>query len=259
MAQTKILVVEDEIIIAEDLQRRLERLGYEVIGIATSGKEALEKIKEQLPDLILMDIVIHGETDGIETANNIKSLYDIPIIYLTAFSDDETLKRAKITEPFGYMIKPYRERELMVSIEISLYKYNMDKKVKELNRWLSSIIKGIGDAVIATDTDGMVKLVNPMAEAMTGWHNEEASGKQLSEIFKVISKNKGNVIENPVAKALREGEFFGLAEETFLISRTGMQIPVDIIGSSISDEKNKTFGIVLIFYDITPRGEPLPT
>lgn len=258
MVQTKILIVEDEIIIAEDLQRRLERLGYIVTGIATSGKEAMDKIIEQMPDLILMDIVIHGETDGIETANNVKSLYDIPIIYLTAFSDDVTLKRAKITEPFGYMVKPYRERELMITIEIALYKYNMDKKVKELNRWLSSIIKGIGDAVIATDTEGMIKLVNPMAEAMTGWRNEDAAGKQLSEILKVISKNKGNNIEDPVAKALREGAFFGLAEKSILISRTGMQIPVDIIGSAITDDKNKTMGIVLIFYDITPRGEPFP-
>lgn len=258
MKQNRLLIVEDEIIIAEDLQRRLERLGYEVVGIASSGEEAINIVKEKTPDLILMDIIIQGKMDGIETANNIKYMFDIPIIYLTAFSDEETLKRAKITEPFGYMVKPYRERELSITIEIALYKYNVDKKVKELNRWLSSIINGIGDAVIATDTEGTIRLLNPMAEAMTGWKQEEALGKSLSSVFNVISRNNEKIVENPVSKALREGEFFGLVEQSVLISKSGTQIPVDIIGSSIVDEKNKTIGIVIIFYDILRTGNPLP-
>lgn len=258
MAQNKILIVEDEIIIAEDLQRRLERLGYKVIGIASSGEEAINKAREEIPDLVLMDIVIHGKMDGIETADNIKTMFNIPVIYLTAFSDEETLKRAKITEPFGYMVKPYRERELKITIEIALYKYNIEQKIKELNRWLSSIINGIGDAVIATDTEGIIKLVNPMAEALTGWKHEEAIGKSLSSVFNVISRKNDNKIEDPVSKALREGEFFGLAEQSTLISKTGTQIPIDIIGSSIVDEKNKTIGIVIIFYDTLQMGKLLP-
>src|SRR3989304_8259393 len=103
---TRILVVEDEIIIAEDMQRKLKKMGYVVPAIASSGEEAIRKIKENIPDLILMDIVIHGNMDGIETAGQIHSLFDIPVVYLTAYADEKTLQRAKITQPFGYLIKP---------------------------------------------------------------------------------------------------------------------------------------------------------
>jgi CheY-like chemotaxis protein len=115
-----------------------------------------------------MDIVIHGGMDGIETAGKIRSFFDIPVVFLTAYADEKTLERAKITEPFGYLIKPFKERELHVTIEIALYKHEMEKKLKEKNQWLVSVIESIGDAVIATDPDGTIRLMNPIAEALTG-------------------------------------------------------------------------------------------
>lgn len=120
MAGEKILVVEDERVVARDIEKRLLKLGYGVAAIASSAEEALEKVAEHYPDLVLMDIQLRGETDGIEAAESIRVNFDIPVIYLTAYADDATLQRAKATEPFGYVIKPFDERELHVAIEVAL-------------------------------------------------------------------------------------------------------------------------------------------
>lgn len=257
---TRILVVEDEIIIAEDIQRKLKKMGYDVPVIVSSGEEAIRKTKEIIPDLILMDIVIHGNMDGIETAGQIHSLFDIPVVYLTAYADEKTLERAKITEPFGYLIKPFKERELQITIEIALYKHEMEKKLKESerrlrekNQWLAAVIESIGDAVIATDPEGTIKLMNPIAEALTGWNQNEALEKNLTSVFNIISLENDKKIDDPVTKAIREDMFYGLADQTVLITRHGVKIPVDIIGSTIKNEGNSIIGIVLIFYDIIER------
>ena len=128
MSNAQILVVEDEYIVAKDIQNSLEKLGYTVPAIAASGEEAINKIREIQPSLVLMDIVLKGTMDGVETANQIRTKFDIPIIYLTAYSDEKTLQRAKITEPFGYLLKPFEERELYSTIEMALYKQEMEKE-----------------------------------------------------------------------------------------------------------------------------------
>lgn len=249
----QVLVVEDVIIVAEDLQKRLTRMGYAVPVVVSSGEEAIEKVKENRPDLVLMDIVLHGEMDGIEAAKKIRSILDIPIVYLTAFADEKTLERARITEPYGYIIKPFKERELQINLEIALYKYDMEKKLKGSEQWLSAAIRSIGDAVIATDPDGNVKLMNPIAEALTGWKLEDASGRPLKAVFKIISEVTGREVDDPVTKVLREGIFYGLADRTVLNSKTGAKIPVDIIGSPIKDEKDNVIGVVVVFNDILER------
>ncbi|MCX9013110.1 MAG: response regulator [Candidatus Methanoperedens sp.] len=256
----QILVVEDEIIIAEDIQRKLEKRGYAVPVIVSSGEEAVKKTEENNPDLVLMDIVIHGKMDGIEAAEQIRSRFDIPVVYLTAYADEKTLERAKITEPFGYLIKPFKERELQITIEIALYKHKMEKRLKESerklresNKWLAAVIESIGDAVIATDPEGTIKLMNPIAEALTGWKQEDALGMPLTTVFNIISEETDKHIENPVTKAIREEIFFGLADHTVLVTKEGMEIPVDIIGSTIKDDRDSIIGIVLIFYDIIER------
>jgi len=122
MKKVNILVVEDENILALGLQKKLENLGYAVTGIADSGEGTLRKIQEKEPDLILMDIVIKGNLDGIETAAKLKKTYSIPVIYLTAYADDEILERAARTEPYGYILKPYKEKELKANIEMAIYR-----------------------------------------------------------------------------------------------------------------------------------------
>ncbi len=131
MSNIKIMLVEDEVIVAADVKHRLESMGYEVLGIVDKGEDAIEKAGETKPNLVLMDIVLKGEMDGIEAAQQIRELYDIPIIYLTAYSDKKTLERAKITEPFGYVLKPFEDREIQSAIEMAIYKHAMEQKLKE--------------------------------------------------------------------------------------------------------------------------------
>ena len=121
------------------------------------------------PDLVMMDIMLEGPIDGVEVAGRIREKNEIPVIFLTAYSDNETLQRAKITEPFGYLIKPYKERELHTNIEVSLYRHRMDQRVKEHERWFELLLKSISDGVITVGLDGSVTSMSPVAEEMLGW------------------------------------------------------------------------------------------
>lgn len=125
-----ILIVEDELLIAKGIQRCLRMHNYPDTHIAITGEKALDKISDIHPDLVLMDIMLKGNMDGIQTAKEIRSLYDIPIIYLTSYSDKETLERAKQTEPYGYILKPFEEKELVSSIEIAIYKHQLERRTR---------------------------------------------------------------------------------------------------------------------------------
>ncbi|MDZ7344982.1 MAG: response regulator, partial [candidate division KSB1 bacterium] len=127
---TKILVVEDESIVAKHIQTSLERLGYVVPVVASSGEDAIENAALVQPDLVLMDVKLKGMMDGIEAAEKILHQLDVPIVYLTAYADDDTLKRAKITEPYGYILKPFQERELHTTIEMAINKHKVERKLK---------------------------------------------------------------------------------------------------------------------------------
>lgn len=134
--KSKILVVEDEYIIAIDVKKILEKLGYEVTSFVGKGEEALKRAENEKPDLILMDIMLSGRLDGIQTAELIKNKFEIPIVYLTALVDEETLQKAKITEPGGYLLKPFDEKGLHSAIELALYKFKIEKQLKEKTREL---------------------------------------------------------------------------------------------------------------------------
>ncbi|WP_406660354.1 response regulator [Methanolobus sp. ZRKC3] len=131
MNNPKILVVEDENVVALELKKRLKRLGYQVSSVARSGKEAISKAEGFLPDLVIMDIRLKGDMDGIQAAQVIRENFSIPVVYLTAHSDDETLKRAKQTEPYGYILKPFEEDDLRTAIEIALYKHQMENCLRK--------------------------------------------------------------------------------------------------------------------------------
>ncbi|VVB97629.1 Methanogenesis regulatory histidine kinase FilI [uncultured archaeon] len=242
MVETKILVVEDEVIVADDIQKSLNNLGYTVPATASSGETAIKKAGEYIPDLVLMDIVLQGELDGIETAKQIRSRYDIPVVYLTAFSDKKTLERAKITEPFGYIIKPFRERELKIAIEIALLKHNMERRLKETKERFTTTLKSISDAVIATDSKGCMKFMNPAAQALTGWELKAAEGKHLEEIFNIMIEELVAVQGSP-----------GFEYRTILISRNGTKIPIEGSRAPIKDDKGNITGTVIVFRDITRR------
>lgn len=132
MTGERILIVEDEGIVADEIRNRLEHFGYHVVGMAMTGQEAIDRAFTTFPDLILMDIMLKGPIDGVGAANRIRDRMDIPIIYLTAYSDEDTIQRAKISEPFGYILKPFKEREIKAAIEVSLYRHRMERELFEL-------------------------------------------------------------------------------------------------------------------------------
>ncbi len=253
MSDAKILIVEDEGISALDIQQRLISLGYTASDIVSSGEEAVKKAEETSPDLVLMDIMLPGEIDGVIAAEQIRASFDIPIIYLTAYTDEATLQRAKVTEPYGYIVKPFKERELHIAIDMALYKHKMERKLKESEKWFATTLRSIGDAVITTDKNGLITFMNAVAEGLMGWKLEEVLDKKLSEIFNIINRDTRLPVENPVTRVLLEGFIVGLANHTILIAKNGTETPIDDSAAPIKDDKGNIIGIILVFRDITER------
>ncbi len=254
MAKARILVVEDERIVAEDVKRSLRNLGYMVSAVVTSGSEAIEQSEKLRPDLVLMDVVIKGKLNGIKTAEQIRSRFDIPVIYLTAYADEGTLERAKVTEPFGYILKPFDERDLQSTIEMGLYKHEMERKLRESEVWFSTTLRSIGDGVIVTDKEGCITFMNGVAENLTGWEQKEALGKPLIRVFDILSHVTGGKAENSVTKVLHEGVIVSLAHETDLVYKgNGRKIPITANFAPIKDDREEIVGAVLVFHDISER------
>ncbi|MEW6584639.1 MAG: PAS domain S-box protein [Nitrospirota bacterium] len=253
MPDAKILIVEDEAIEAMDIQQRLVSLGYPTPDIANSGEESVRKAEEARPDLVLMDIMMPGKMDGVTAAEQIRSRFDIPIVYLTAYADENTLRRAKVTEPHGYIVKPFQERELHITIDMALYKHRMERELKAREKWLATTLRSIGDAVIATDEKGLITFINPVAEELMGWKLEEVRQRNLTEVLNIVNRDTRKPVENPVTRVILEGNVVGLANHTVLISRDGREIPINDSAAPIKDEKGKILGVVLVFSDITER------
>lgn len=252
MAGAEILIVEDESIVAKDLQCRLKALGYQVSHLASSAEEALAKAAEVRPDLVLMDIRIKGRLDGIETAAEMRRRFHVPVVYLTAYADNHTLQRAKVTEPFGYILKPFEERELQTCIEMALYKHQMERKVKEGQQWLVTTLRCIGEAVIATGAEGRIRLINPVAERMTGWRESDALEKDLSDVFKIRSSNAREPADMPVPKVIRSGQQLDCYGEATLVGKDGAATPIDYSMASIKNDA-EIIGVVLCFRDVSER------
>jgi PAS domain S-box-containing protein/putative nucleotidyltransferase with HDIG domain len=213
-----------------------------VIAVVATGEEAIVLADKSQPDIVLMDIVLKGEVDGVEAARRIWEDFSIPVVYLTAYADEATLQRAKVTEPFGYIIKPFDERELQTTIEMAFFKSQMDKKLREREEWLSTVLRSIGDGVIAADTDGRVTFMNALAERLTGWSQAEVLEKSLDSLFQNASEAKG-----------AGSEEIHPARENTLMTRDGGLIPIEHTVSQIYGGKKETLGSVFIFRDIRGR------
>ncbi|MDH4164483.1 MAG: PAS domain S-box protein [Nitrospirota bacterium] len=186
MKKAGIYIVENEALIVMELKDRLERFGHEVCGTAASGEEALAAIEQCRPDVVLMDIRLAGALDGIETASLLRERSDAPVVYLTAYSDESVLERAAITGPFGYLVKPVIERELVAAIEVALYKHAMERRLRESEMLYRSLFEGAGDAILLLSTDagdaGRIVDANAAAARMHGYTVEELRGMSIRDL-----------------------------------------------------------------------------
>lgn len=250
MEKIKILVTEDETIVAMDLKRRLTSLGYQVINISASGEDCISKSLELKPDLILMDIILKGSIDGIKAAEIIKSKLNIPIVYLTAHTDENTIQRAKITGPYGYILKPYEIRDLHSTIEIALYKAQMERQLEESELKYRTLVATATDAVLMLDESAVISSCNDSAIRMFGYDGKKLIGesvkKILPEILDHLVKGASKLIENgkPVISDI---------VELIARKRNGDSFPVELSFSQWNTDD--IINYTLIIRDITKRKE----
>ncbi|HRZ99762.1 MAG TPA: PAS domain S-box protein, partial [Candidatus Paceibacterota bacterium] len=251
MKPARILVVEDEVIVSLDIRDRLTLLGYEISGVFSRGEDVLAELENHRPDLVLMDIRLKGALDGIAVADQVRQRWRLPVVYLTAYAEDTTLQRAKVTEPFGYIVKPFEDREIKSVIEMALYKHQAEERLRQSERRYATTLRSIGDGVIATDPEGRVTFMNRVAETLTGWSIAQAQGRPLGEIFRIISESNRQPVEDAIARALREKAVVSLPSHTILIDREGHETPIDDGAAPILDDEGAVTGAVLVFQDVS--------
>lgn len=246
--QAKVLIVDDEVVVAEDIRRQLRSLGYTVVGVASSGSDAIRLGDEHRPDLILMDIKLKGAMDGIEAARSIQARFDIPVIYLTAFSDDETLERARHTLPLAYLIKPFVSTDLRAAVELALFRHRVAKAAERRGRWLDAVVQSIGDGVVTVDHAGRVTMLNPAAEVLTGWPQREAMGRPIEEIMCMLDPETRQALLNPALSAIRPGQTAcPPSAAKLLVGRDGIEHRITDSTAVIHDAQGTPAGAVVVF------------
>jgi signal transduction histidine kinase/CheY-like chemotaxis protein len=230
-SRPSILVVEDENVVAMDLVSSLAKLLYPVAGVAASGEEAIALAQSTKPDLVLMDIHLRGDMNGIGAAQQIQENLFIPVVYLTAYSDQGTLDQARLTQPFGYILKPFEDREVDVAIQIALYRHKMDLLLRDSQRRLDTILASISDAVIATDNQRRITFLNRSAETLLGWKPERARGRLLSDVLKIAGQRQGF-------------NLFTLGDNA---------VPVELVETPVLDGNGDSDGYVTVARDVSER------
>lgn len=260
-----IMIVEDEAIVALDLKHQLVDLGYEVSGIAASGEQAIRMVASRVPNLILMDVRLQGNLDGIDVAAAIRRDHDVPVIFLTSHSDDETVRRAAHTAPYGYLTKPYQIRELRAGIEVALTKARLERQLRESDRWFANTLQCVTDGVIVTDADARIRFVNPAAEKLTGWTLDEAMGRDVGDIVRTrVTSQPGQRTSSMLPAHRREaastvrsvmqlGRPTAVTYAVELTARDGAAKLVDESVGPVKDDNDKPLGAVVILHDASAR------
>ncbi|PJZ76908.1 adenylate/guanylate cyclase domain-containing protein [Leptospira neocaledonica] len=247
---SRILIVEDERIVARDIQIILQKFGYTSVGIAANGEKAIQMARATRPDLVLMDIVLStGFIDGVEAVVKLKELLDVPVIYITSHSDESSLRRARITEPYAYILKPIDVKELQITIEMCLYKHKMEKRSRENAAWLNTTLSSIGDGVIATDSIHRVKFLNSVAEKLLGVEEESARGRVVDEVINLCDA-KGSVTKDIVQEAVKK-RIPSVFEHVMLSGSNGKNTPVICTVAPIHNNFGNSQGYVFTFRDIS--------
>ena len=256
MPPARILVVEDELIVAMDIERRLIYLGYEVVGRVRRGEEAIEKAGTTRPGLVLMDIRLKGEIGGIEAANAIRKQFSIPVVFLTAYADEPTLQRAKTAEPYGYLLKPFDETELGAVIKVALHKHaavvaaqaQTGEALRLAEEQLKLFIELVSDyAIFMLDAKGGILTWNSGAERIKGYQSHEVIGKHFS-IFFTAEEIRRESPERALRIAAEEGRF---QMEGWRLRKDGSRFWADVIITAVRDQEGNIHGFGEVTRDIT--------
>ncbi|MBD2604536.1 diguanylate cyclase [Scytonema hofmannii FACHB-248] len=253
MDSPKILVVKDEKVLVVDIRNRLQNLRYTVSHITNSGEEAIKKVAETRLHLVLIDICLSVKVNGVQVAEIILNSFDLLMLYLTKYLLEHTLHKQQLTKPFSYILKPIAERDLHVAVEMAIYKQEIEKKLEKKHQQLTAIINSMGCAVVVTDTNGCVQIMNPVAEELTGWKQNEAIGKDLTEVFSLIDSETNEPIENLAKQAIKANAVLNLPENCTLIAKDGRKIAIGDSVVPIRDDDGQITGAVLVSQDITKR------
>ena len=250
----RVLVVEDEGLIAEEISERLRRLGMTVVGVVDTADDAVRLARTGEPDIVLMDIRIKGDRDGVQATDEITRTLDVPVVYLTAHSDQATFARAKVSGPFGYVLKPFHERDLTIAIELAVHRHALDRRLKESERRYVATLASIGDAVVATDLDRRLTFMNPVAEKLTRWPFAEAQGRAVEEVVRMAQEEGTKLVAiSPIGRALEARQALRFGDNLVLIARDDETVPIDDCASPIVDEQGIISGAVVAFRDVRER------
>ena len=257
MPATEILIAEYEKSVAQELKLQLEKLGYKVVDIAYSGEAAVEKTKKLRPDVVLMNVRLNGGIEGIQTGSYIRDYHETPIVYMIDYGSQATIRRVSSTGPFGYIFRPFDEKQILATIETALIRHELESKLRQSRQWLNTTLTSIGHGVIATDEQGLVRFINPTAMEQTGWYHTEAIGKSLSDVFSLVDETSRKRIDllGSLNKFPRENSKNGF--EGLLLSENSKPVPVEANLTSIQDGKGEIYGLVLVFRDVTQQRETM--
>lgn len=254
MSKPGILIVEDSPVAAHHLHVTLNREGYEVVGRCDSGEAALQFVAKNRPDLVLMDIIINGTMDGIQTAEQLKARYNIPVIYITGLTDKQTIRRATLTEPYGYITKPFEDREIFTIIQMALYRHEIETKLRQSEEKYFSTVNSISDAVVTVDPEYCIAYMNPSAIAITQWSMKDALGKPVTRVLRLRDEATDEEPVNPVQCAIGERGLNRMPEDLVLIGRHGRELPIGESSlSPILDHKGNSLGLIMVFKDLTEK------
>lgn len=243
MKPANIMIVEDEQITAADLQDTLAQLGYTVTATVSTGADAVREAAKNPPDLVIMDINIKGDLDGVEAAKQIRQQLGIPAVYLTAHADPDTLSRAKQAEPLGYIVKPFQERELHAVIEMAVHKHQVERKARRRRRDLMvETASALSDGIIFVDGDGLVKFINPAAELLTGWKQSDVLGRRFEEVLRLKAPSELQAMR----QAFSAGSLAMLSDSSVLIARDGRERPITGSMAQTRDENGQVTGAIFI-------------
>ena len=247
-----ILIVEDDFIVAKVIEKNLIDLGFSIAGLVATGEDAIAKAGSEKPDLVLMDIHLQGEMDGIAASEKIRARLNIPVVFLTAFSDQQTFDRALVTAPFGYIIKPFSQNTLSATIRVALNKKHADQKISDRHIWLDSTVSSLPEGIITIDAEGKIVLVNLAAEQMTGWTNKEAFGQSLDQVLKFVDPISGQSFRYYITPIIQEGIIGTIPDDSFVISKNMTRLLIEeSFATPLRNHNAKIRGAVIVLYPKT--------